>query len=54
MIIKEYEVWSRETGQHFGVVRAWSEDSAISNVIGNAGVSPYDADPTLTARCKED
>jgi len=48
-MLSDFRVYSRETGESFGTVRAWSENSAISQVIADAGVSPYDADPSLAA-----
>jgi hypothetical protein len=48
-MLHEFRVYSRDTGETFGTVRAWSDDHAISQVIANAGVSPYDADPSLAA-----
>ena len=48
--MRSWLVWSRETGQGFGIHRATTADGAISSLLAGTGVSPYDADPSLMAK----
>ena len=47
--MNQYVVWSRDTREQFGVYEAETEDRAISSMLADKGVSPHDADPSLTA-----